>query len=340
MEHSAARIQGAASHVAGLIGVSEHPAAPRLINSFRDFQQHAAKQAGTFLACAVKGFFDNGGKACYLSLAPKDGLQKALDALATEKLSLLASPDLENFPSGAKFLAAHCEKLADRICILHAPEPVGALTNHHVTAHSSFATCYLPWVEVPNGDHRQMSVPPDGHILGMLAHGDVRSGTASAAVALKGISGLSQAIGEAETELLNAQGVNVLRFFAGRGNLVWGGRTTSSDSDWKYVAVRRLAIYLEQSIQMGTQWAVFEPNGENLWANVRRTVADFLLETWRTGAMRGKKPEEAFFVRCDATTMTQADVDAGRLAMIVGVAPLRPAEFVILRIGQWVKPGS
>jgi phage tail sheath protein FI len=339
MEHSAARIQGAASDAAGLIGVSEHAAAPQLIKSFNAFQQHASKQASAFLACAMKGFFENGGRACYLSLAPQDGLQKALDALAKEKLSLLACPDLESFPSGAKFLAAHCEKLADRICILHAPEPVVAAANHPVPVHSSFAAYYHPWAEVPGGPHQQTSVPPDGHILGMLAHAGVPSGKTSAAVALKGTSGLSQAIGEPETEILNAQGVNVLRFFAGTGNLVWGGRTTSTDSGWKYVAVRRLAIYLEQSIQMGMQWAVFKPNGENLWANVRRTVADFLLETWRTGAMQGTKPEEAFFVRCDATTMTQADVNAGRLVMIAGFAPVRPAEFVILRIGQWVKPG-
>jgi hypothetical protein len=330
MEQSAARIQGVANNVAGLIGVSEHAAAPQLIKNFGDFQQHGAKHASPFLAQAVKGFFDNGGSACYLSFAPKDGLPKALEALAKQKLSLLACPDLETFPSGAKFLAAHCEKAGDRICVLHAPEAV--MANVGVPVHSSFAAFYHPWVEAAG-----VSIPPDGHILGTLAHAEVRTGGAAA---LKGIGGLSQAIGEPETEILNAKGVNVLRFFAGRGNLVWGGRTTSSDSDWKYVTVRRLAIYLEQSIQAGTQWAVFEPNGEKLWATVRRTVADFLQETWRTGAMQGQKPEEAFFVRCDATTMTQADIDAGRLVMIVGIAPVRPAEFVIFRIGQWVKRGS
>jgi len=333
MEQAAARIQGIAFNVAGLIGVSERAVAPRLIKSFSDFQQHAAKQASSFMACAVKGFFDNGGSICYVSFAPKDGLQKALDALAKEKLSSLACPDLESYASGPKFLAAHCEKAADRICVLHASEPVMAKVS--VPVHSSFAAFYHPWVEAAG-----VSVPPDGHILGMLAHADVRSGGTVAGIALKGLSGLSHAISEAETEILNTQGVNVLRFIAGRGNLVWGGRTTSTDSDWKYVAVRRLTIYLEQSIQEGTQWAVFEPNGENLWATVRRTVANFLHETWRTGAMQGKKPEEAFFLRCDKTTMTQADIDAGRLVMIVGIAPVRPAEFVIFRIGQWVKPGK
>jgi len=138
-----------------------------------------------------------------------------------------------------------------------------------------------------------------------------------------------------QQELLNPLGVNCLRFFAGRGYRVWGARTASSDPEWKYVNVRRYFNYLEASIDRGTQWAVFEPNGPQLWANVRRTIEDFLLNEWMSGALLGDKPEKAYFVRCDRSTMTQNDLDNGRLICLIGVAPLRPAEFVIFRIGQW-----
>ena len=126
-------------------------------------------------------------------------------------------------------------------------------------------------------------------------------------------------------------GVNTLRNFPGRGSLVWGARTTSQDPDWKYVNIRRYLIYLEHSIDNGTQWAVFEPNGEQLWGAVRRSVSDFLFNEWKSGALQGSRQTEAFFVRCDRSTMTQNDLDNGRLIMEIGVAALRPAEFVIFR---------
>ena len=137
-----------------------------------------------------------------------------------------------------------------------------------------------------------------------------------------------------QQELLNPIGVNCLRLLNGRGLRVWGARTISSDPEWKYLNVRRYFNYLGASIDRGTQWAVFEPNGELLWANVRGTIGDFLYNEWRNGALLGTKPEEAFFVRCDRTTMTQNDLDNGRLICLIGVAVVKPAEFVIFRIGQ------
>ncbi|HEU4621376.1 MAG TPA: phage tail sheath C-terminal domain-containing protein, partial [Burkholderiaceae bacterium] len=137
-----------------------------------------------------------------------------------------------------------------------------------------------------------------------------------------------------QQELLNPIGVNCLRALPGRGLRVWGARTISSDPEWKYVNVRRYFNYLEASIDRGTQWAVFEPNGDLLWANVRGTIGDFLFNEWKSGALLGTKPEEAFFVRCDRTTMTQNDLDNGRLICLIGVAVVKPAEFVIFRIGQ------
>jgi phage tail sheath protein FI len=146
--------------------------------------------------------------------------------------------------------------------------------------------------------------------------------------------GLDQALGKAQQEVLNPEGINVIRFFEGRGYRVWGARTISSDPEWKYVNLRRYLAYLEHSIDKGTQWAVFEPNGETLWSGIRQAIEDFLWNEWRSGALLGDKPEKAFWVRCDRSTMTQADLDAGRLIALVGVAAVRPAEFVIFRIGQ------
>jgi phage tail sheath protein FI len=141
-------------------------------------------------------------------------------------------------------------------------------------------------------------------------------------------------INKAQQELLNPDGVNCLRFFPGPGFLVWGARTISEDPEWKYLSVRRYFAYLEHSIDRGTQWVVFEVNNEALWAAVRRTVEDFLLSEWKSGALMGTDPKQAYIVRCDRSTMTQNDLDNGRLVCVIGVAVAKPAEFVIFRIGQ------
>jgi phage tail sheath protein FI len=153
-----------------------------------------------------------------------------------------------------------------------------------------------------------------------------------AGVPLVGVTGLSQQISSAESELVSSRGINLLRFLPGKGIQIWGARTTSQNLDWKYVNVRRLAVFIEQSLSLGLQWAVFEPNGPALWAAVRMPIEDFLLNLWKSGGLMGPKPEEAFFARCDNTTMTQTDIEMGRFVVIVGLAPVRPAEFVILRI--------
>ena len=134
--------------------------------------------------------------------------------------------------------------------------------------------------------------------------------------------------------MLTPKGINALRYFPGMGNRVWGARTVSSDSAWKYINVRRLFLFIEESIDEGTQWVVFEPNAEPLWALVRQTVENFLGTVWRSGALAGTTPDEAFFVACDRTTMTEDDLQNGRLVCVVGVAPVFPAEFVIFRIQQ------
>jgi hypothetical protein len=152
---------------------------------------------------------------------------------------------------------------------------------------------------------------------------------------VRGAIGFEAMLNKAHQDVLNPEGINALRFFEGRGFRVWGARTVSSDPEWKYVNLRRYFAYLERSVERGTQFVVFENNSEPLWASVRRMVEDFLYNEWSNGRLMGDKPTEAFFVRCDRSTMTQNDIDNGRLVCLIGVAPVRPAEFVIFRIGQW-----
>ena len=191
-------------------------------------------------------------------------------------------------------------------------------------------------------------VPPCGHVAGGLAQTDVAFGPNHAAAGLapggliadrhpSGVGPLDRNLTAAEVDQLVSHGVNVIRNFrsAGRGVLVWSARTMSSDPEWKYIHIRRLFIYLEHSIDRGTQWVVFEPNSEPTWAAVRTAITNFLYVRWSDGAFVGNTPDEAFFVKCDRATMTQDDIDNGRLVCLVGVAPVRPAEFVIFRIGQW-----
>jgi len=173
-------------------------------------------------------------------------------------------------------------------------------------------------------------------VAGIYARTDNQRGVhkAPANEPVRGIVGLSLSTTRREEELLNPVGINGIRQFPGRGILVWGARTLATDPEFRYVNVRRLFIYLEESIRRGTEWAVFEQNGPPLWGRVVLAVSSFLYTLWCDGALMGTKPDEAFFVKCDRTTMTQDDLDAGRLICLIGVAPVKPAEFVIFRIGQ------
>ncbi len=174
-------------------------------------------------------------------------------------------------------------------------------------------------------------------MAGVYARNDLERAVykAPADVGLRGATGLEKSLDKAEQELLNPAGINCLRFLEGRGCRLWGARTISAGPVWKYVNLRRYFDYPERATARGTQWVVFEPNDVPLWAVVRRAIEDFLFNEWRSGALLGARPQEAFFVRCDRTTMSQSDLDAGRLVCMVGVAPLKPAEFVVFTIGQW-----
>lgn len=237
-------------------------------------------------------------------------------------------------------LISQAERLQDRFAIVDA-DPAKQDTSELLTDrgqyNSSYAAVYHPWLRARDPiTGTTIDVPPAGHVAGCFARTDNDRGVfkAPANVVLRGITGLKIDVTTGEQDILNPAGINVLRRFDQLGYVVWGARTMSSDTLWKYVPVRRLFIFLEQSIARGTRYAVFEPNAQPLWMRIRDSVTNFLTTQWRSGALFGESPEQAFFVKVDETTTTQDDRDLGRVNILVGIAPVKPAEFVVFQIGQ------
>lgn len=265
---------------------------------------------------------------------------------AIDEIAILCSPDEHAVSGVTELVLTQCETLKDRFAILQTVQDAGAVDGIRPQRESKYGALYYPWIRILDPITNQpKSIPPCGHVAGIYARSDIERGVhkAPANEVIRGLytdsrdpaAGLHIQVNSANQDILNPRGVNVLRFFVGRGPLVWGARTMSRDPDWKYVNVRRLFIFAEESIDEATQWVVFEPNDEPLWARVRRSVSDFLTRLWMDGMLQGRSKEEAYFVKCDRTTMTQADINNGRLIMVIGIAPVKPAEFVIFRIGQW-----
>jgi phage tail sheath protein FI len=276
-----------------------------------------------------------------------------LEALGEiDDIAIVALPDAGSFDEDQRTVAidhllSHAEALKYRIAIVDGPEnaSLNEIRKFRGRFDSKYGAIYHPWIEVldplerpaQGAPPRRLKLPPCGFVAGIYARSDIERGVhkAPANEVIRGLTKFEININKARQDVINPEGINALRFFEGRGNRVWGARTMSSDPEWKYVNVRRLFIYIEHSIDKSTQFAVFEPNNPRLWANIRQAVEDFLLVLWRDGALLGDKPEQAYFVRCDRTTMTQNDIDNGRLICLIGVAPTKPAEFVIFRIGQF-----
>ncbi|WP_310498219.1 phage tail sheath subtilisin-like domain-containing protein [Sandarakinorhabdus sp.] len=267
---------------------------------------------------------------------------KALEAI--EDISIIAAPGSTANGTDALAIAgaliSHAERMRYCIAVLDSVfgHSIADVRAYRGTLDSSHAAFYYPWVKVIDPlTGVENHYPPSGFVAGIYARNDIERAVykAPANEVVRLAIGFEKMINKGQQEVLNPEGINCFRFFEGRGMRLWGARTISSDPEWKYVNLRRYFAYLERSIDKGTQWAVFEPNGELLWANVRSTIADFLLNEWQNGALLGEKPERSFFVKCDRSTMSQNDLDNGRLVCLIGVAPLRPAEFVIFRIGQW-----
>jgi phage tail sheath protein FI len=323
------------------------------LTSFPEFEQRygglddlqtAQGFSCNYIAQAARVFFDNGGQRLYIGQVAPDALAEeyaaALQALPESAgISIVAAPGYSAQPAAAEIQRALVEHVSQpgrfRFAVLDAPP---AATIDEVLAagsaiESSCAAMYHPWITTANS----VQLPPSGFVCGIFARVDTARGVwrAPANESVIGALDLQAPLDSRGQERLSAQGINCIRSFPSRGILLWSARTTSLDPQWKYVNVRRYFMYLEQSILAGLRWVEFEPNGEPLWETVRETVTNFLLNNWRSGALMGTKPEDAYFVRCDRSTMTQDDIDNGRLVAEIGVAPVRPAEFVILRIGLW-----
>lgn len=266
----------------------------------------------------------------------RTGIQAFLD---NDVVSLMAIPGVTD-PNVQLMLVAHCENTGSRFAVLDIPRDarkVEDIIAHRNIFDTNYAALYHPWLNVFDPlDKKNISIPPSGSILGIYARSDNARGVhkAPANEVVRGCVGLDCQFNTGEQDILNPKGVNLIRAFAGQGIRVWGARTATSNSSWEYINVHRLFIFIEESIKANTNWAVFEPNDEVLWVRVQRTISVFLTNLWRGGSLAGTSPEEAFFVHIGRDTMSQDDIDNGRLICVIGVAPVKPAEFVIFRISQ------
>ena len=272
----------------------------------------------------------------------RTGIQAFVD---NDVVSLMAVPGVVD-PNVQLMLVAHCENLGSRFAVLDMPREarkVQDIINHRDIFDSHYAAMYHPWLQIFDPlDKKNIAIPPSGSILGIYARSDNTRGVhkAPANEVVRACVGLDCQFNKGEQDILNPKGVNLIRAFPGQGIRVWGARTASSNANWKYVNVRRLFIFIEESIKANTNWAVFEPNDEQLWVRVKRTIDVFLTGLWRSGYLAGSATTDAFFVDIGRSTMSQDDIDNGRLVCVIGVAPVKPAEFVIFRITQKTSEAS
>jgi Bacteriophage tail sheath protein len=327
----------------------------------------------TVLSNAVYGFFENGGSRCFIVNTGKGlDVDDALAVAAIEdEIAMVAAPGLTD-PATHAALQTHCERLEDRVAILDTPEEVddiGLLTQVETVpvpkkegrgkgtragggadegpkpggllpmqSDPGFTCVYFPWITVLDPiDDTLVNVPPSGHMAGIWARTDATRGVhkAPANETVNGALNLTYRLTRDEQGVLNDVGVNCLRLFAHAGIRCWGARTRADPaSEWRYLNVRRLFNMIEESIAEGTNWIVFEPNDRTLWKNIRRDIGAFLTRVWRDGALFGATPDEAFFVKCDEETNPPDVIDAGQVVAIVGIAPVKPAEFVVFQVMQ------
>ncbi|WP_316204474.1 phage tail sheath subtilisin-like domain-containing protein [Bradyrhizobium sp. SZCCHNS3051] len=366
-------IEAIGTTTAGFVGLAPVAGArvnePVAVNNFSQFAREFMNgtAASTPLAQAVHGFFQNGGSRCYVVNTGSEGViagdGKGLDQLAPiDEIALIAAPGRTD-PASYDALLSAAERDGDRIALLDGPEratDIEALTRVGVVAHDDtkaasqqggrpglrpresergFGACYFPWLRVRDvvDPNRIISAPPSGYVAGICARTDVERGVhkAPANALVRGALGVTQAITKAEQELLNPSSINCFRVFGNTGVVLWGARTlAASASDWRYLNVRRLFTMVEGSIQRNTRWIVFEPNDRPLWQAIKRDVGAFLTVLWRQGALMGATPQQAFFVKCDEETNPPDVIDAGEVVTLIGLAPVKPAEFVVFRIGQ------
>jgi uncharacterized protein len=293
-----------------------------------------------------------------VAVSPKDYVGSSADRTgfggleAVDTVTMVSVPDLmaaylagridrDGVRAVQTAMIAHCELMGDRMAILDPlpdlnPQQVREWRMNEAGYDSKFAALYWPWLKVLGPDGKTMALPPSGHLAGIWARNDATRGVhkAPANEVVRGAIGIATALTRAEQDNLNPVGVNCIRAFPGRGIRVWGARTLSSDPSWRYINVRRLYNYVESSVRLGTQWVVFEPNDKSLWERVIRTLRSFLFTVWQDGGLFGDTLEQAFYVTCDDETNPSESIEIGRLVCEIGLAVVKPAEFVVFRLAQ------
>ncbi|MBO0777706.1 MAG: phage tail sheath family protein [Ktedonobacteraceae bacterium] len=367
-------IQAVGTSTAGFVGEAPDPT-KRLneavaINNWSQFVRVfiSEESQSTPLSQAVYGFFQNGGSRCFVVNVGKGGpitvggsSRVGLDVLEQiDEIAIVAAPGYTDAASYDAILT-HCEKLKDRVGILDAPAHVKdiSLLTQVALAKTAEATSagavgglrarqsdggygafYFPWITVrdPLAPNELVNVPPSGHLAGIWARTDATRGIhkAPANEPVRGALNLTYLLTRDEQGLLNQSGINCIRSFAREGIRVWGARTIADgSSEWRYLNVRRLFNMIEESIATSTRWIVFEPNDRILWKSIRRDISAFLTRLWRDGALMGRTAQESFFVKCDEETNPPDTIDAGMVVTLVGIAPVKPAEFIVFRISQY-----
>lgn len=355
-------IESVGASTAGFIGQSSVGPVNQatLVTSWAQYQKLFGGIAeGGYLAHAVYGFFLNGGSRAYVcNVGEKKEGQTIGDLAALVKgedkgpnrrtgiqtfnsikdIALVAAPGMTD-PMIHTILSDHAQLKGDRVAILDGVEDLGEAQLHEIPriGSNADAALYWPWIQVfDEVAKKPVYVPPSGHVMGTIARTDAERGLhkAPANEVVRGALGLKYSLTREEQALLNPRGINVIRDLDDMGIRIYGARTLSEDPEWKYLNVRRLFQVAQQSITKGTEWVVFEPNDEKLWGNITRNIRAYLKTLYNSGALVGKTPEEAFYVKCDSGTNPPENVDQGIVTIEIGIAPVKPAEFVQINIQQ------
>ena len=363
-------IEAVGTSTAGFVGTAPNPTANTdqavPIDNWSQFQRLFVrdKDSSTDLANAVQGFFLNGGSRCYIANvaadAPISGKGNGLDALnLIDEIAIIAAPGRTDQATYSALLDA-AETMKDRVAVLDGPanvDDVEQLTRAGIVAgddgakskqkpglrprdsDGGYGAFYFPWLRIRDAidPSKLVSAPPSGHMAGLYAQTDATRGVfkAPANLPVRGALGLTKIVSRPEHDVLNPVGVNVIRYFSREGIRVWGARTVApAASNWRYLNVRRLFAMIEESIAISTRWVIFEPNDRPLWNDLKRDISNFLTLLHSQGALAGERPDQAFFVKCDAETNPPEVIDAGQVVVVIGIAPVKPAEFLIIRIGQ------
>ena len=340
------KIEGVSTSNTLFIGLSKIGALniPKKITSFEEFQEiYGDFSEDQLLAYNVEGFFKNEGKLCYVIRVENIGVEeidKALSNIKDLEVNLIAIPDSRGSIEIIKEVIEFCENKGDCFYIIESPiglEPSEIINLKNINGlNSSFAALYYPniYINTPIMEE-QLLIHPTGFIAGIYSRNDIRRGVwktpAGRDIEIIGATGLELNPSNSELESLNTENINPIKSYQNK-ILLWGGKTLEKDTDLKYLATKRLVMFIKKSISKGIQWAIFEPNDERLWTKLRTSIMDFLTENWRNGALQGSRPNEAFFVKCDRETNTNKEIKKGKVHIELGIAVSRPAEFIRIYI--------